>query len=100
MDEFIKQHVGELITAVIAAFGGWFFQRNKQKAELQANEIDNADKVLRYYREMVDDLGLRLKEAIVELNKTKEMVKELEEKVEALTEELKKHKKLNNTDHD
>jgi DNA repair exonuclease SbcCD ATPase subunit len=95
MDDFLKQHIGELITAIVGAFGGWLFQRRKQKAETQSSEIDNAIQALKYYREISDDLGNRLREAIAELNKTKEMVRELEEKVEALTEELKKYKQLN-----
>jgi len=95
MKDFLIQHVGEMISALVAGFGAWFFQRNKQKTEQQATEIDNADKVLKYYREMVDDLGSRLKEAITELNATKLLIKELEEKIEFLTDELKKYKQLN-----
>lgn len=94
MQDFLIQHTGELITALVAGFAGWFFQRKKQKAEQRGNEIDNAEKVLKYYREMIDDLGGRLQQAISELNGAKGVIKDLEEKVEALTEELKKYKQL------
>lgn len=95
MEEFIKQHIGELITAIVAGFGGWFFQRKKQNAEVQSNEIENALKALQYYREVADDLGHRLTTAITELNNTREIIKELEEKIEVLTSELRKYKQLN-----
>lgn len=93
--EEIKPWVGEFMTGLIGGFLGWFFQRKKQTAELRASEIENAEKALQYYRSMVDDLGTRLTQAIAELNSTQKTIKELEEKVEALTDELKKYKQLN-----
>ncbi len=95
MEEFFKNYLSELVLAIIGAFLGWFFQRKKQLAELRGSEIENAEKGLQYYRQMVDDLGNRLTQAIVELNATKMVIKELEEKIEALTEELRKYKQLN-----
>ena len=53
-------------------------------------EIENAGKVLKYYREMIEDLGNKLKTAISELDEAKALIKELEDKVKLLTEELKK----------
>ncbi len=95
MTEFLKPYAGELITAIIGGFLGWFFQRKKQRTEIDTNEIENALKALQYYREVADDLGTRLTQAITELNSTKLIIKELEEKIEALTDELKKYKQLN-----
>lgn len=95
MEELLKPYVSELATAFIGALIGWFFQRKKQKAEIHTSEIENAEKGLLYYRQMVDDLGTRLTQAIAELNATKLIIKELEEKIEALTDELKKYKQLN-----
>lgn len=95
MKEFLTTYAGEFITAIIAGFGGWFFQRKKQDAEVQSSEIENAEKVLKYYREMVEDLGGRLKEAITELQEAKAMIRDLEATIEGLTDELKKYKQLN-----
>lgn len=95
MEDFLRQYAGEFITGIIAGFAGWFFQRKKQQAEVQASEIENADRALKYYREMVDDLGIRLKEAIQRLNEAETIIKNLEETVEGLTDELKKYKQLN-----
>lgn len=50
---------------------------------------------MRIYREMVDNLGDKLSTAIAELDAAKETIKELEQKVEALTIELTKYKQLN-----
>jgi len=95
MEGFFKQYIGEMIAALVAGFGGWFFRRGKQAAETRGSEIENAEKVLKYYREMVDDLGLRLKEAIQRLKEAEAVIMNLEAKVEALTAELMKYKQLN-----
>jgi len=95
MEGFFKQYLGEMAAALIAGFGGWFFRRRKQAAEERAGEIENAEKVLRYYREMVDDLGARLKEAIDRLREAEAVIRAQEAKVEALTGELMKYKQLN-----
>lgn len=91
MQEFITQYFGEFITAMVGGFAGWFYQRSKEKSDLQSNEIDNAEKVLKYYREMIDDLALRLKQAIEELNEAKQMVKGLKAKEESLIRQLKRY---------
>ncbi|MGJ1328469.1 MULTISPECIES: hypothetical protein [Sphingobacterium] len=95
MEELLKSIAPELMTATAGAFIGWFFQRKKQNADLRASEIENAEKALQYYRIMVGDLGEQLTEAITELRATKLTVKDLEERVEGLTNELKKYKQLN-----
>lgn len=95
MIEIIQPYIGEAITALIGGVAGWFFTRKKQHAELQANELDNVDKAVKIYREVADDLAKQLKTAITELNEAKQTIKELEQKVEALTYELTKYKQLN-----
>ena len=65
------------------------------RLETTKKEIENAGKVLKYYREMIEDLGNKLKTAILELDEAKALIKELEDKVELLTDELKKYKQLN-----
>lgn len=91
-----------VVVGFVSAFSGWFFGRRKQDAETKGSEIENAERALQYYRQMVDDMGLRLTKAIeelqttnIELKATKKVIKELEEKVEAMTDELKKYKQLN-----
>lgn len=95
MFEFLQPHLTEALTALVGGFFGWFFTRKKQQTELQANELDNVDKAIRIYREMIENLGAQLKTAIAELDEAKKTIKELEGKVEALTRELTKYKQLN-----
>lgn len=62
MKEFLTSYLGEFISVVIAGFGGWFFGRKKQNAELKSAEIDNEIKLSDYYKILLDDLGSRYEE--------------------------------------
>ena len=100
--EYILPHIAEFASLVLSGFAGFIFGRKKQNAEVESieagnheKEIENAGKVLKYYREMIEDLGNKLKTAILELDEAKALIKELEDKVELLTDELKKYKQLN-----
>lgn len=92
---FLQPYIGEILVMVFTAIITFLIQKRKQTSEIRTNEIDNAEKVLKYYREMVDDLGNRLKEAITELSEARKSIHELEEKVENLTTEIMKYKQLN-----
>lgn len=95
MIELLNEPLTLLITTLITGFGGWFFGRKKLKAETEASQIENAEKLLDFYKNLADDLGKRLENAIREFNDAKKIITELEEKVENLTNELKKYKQLN-----
>ncbi len=109
MKQVLFENIALLLTSLITGFGGWFFGRKKLNAEvLQAeaeaeasridninSQIENAVKMLDYYKNFVDDLGTRLDSAIRELNDAKATIRELEQRIEALTDELKKYKQLN-----
>jgi chromosome segregation ATPase len=80
----MEQFADIITTSLQLLIGGliaWFLRGKKDKIEVAQMEIT-------LYREMVDDLSTRLKEAINSIH-------ELEEKVEALTNELSKYKQLN-----
>ena len=95
MEDLIKEHFGTLIATLITGFGGWFFGRKKAAAEVETSQIENAEKLLEFYKNLADDLGKRLENAIKEFNDAKKIISELEEKVEDLTNELRKYKQLN-----
>lgn len=59
MKALFIEYCGQLITVIIAGFGGWFFGRKKQAVEIQGTEIDNGAKAVNLYKEALDDLGLR-----------------------------------------
>ena len=95
MEQLFKEHFGTLIATLITGFGGWFFGRKKAAAEVETSQIENAEKLLEFYKNLADDLGKRLENAIKEFNDAKKIISELEEKVEDLTNELRKYKQLN-----
>ena len=63
--------------------------------ELQTSELDNVDKAVKIYREMIEDLGAKYANAIKELKRANQRIKDLEGSVEELLTELKKYKQLN-----
>lgn len=99
MKEFMAEHVlpqlGAFIGVILTGVGGFFFGKRKQRAETATVELEVASNALKYYREMVDDLGGKLKDAITQLDEATRRIKELEDTVEMLTDELKKYKQLN-----
>lgn len=93
--ELLREFLLPIITTFVGALVGWFFGRPKEKAELQTSELDNVDKAVKIYREMIEDLGEQLRKAIAELNEAKTTIRDLEGTVEKLTDELTKYKQLN-----
>lgn len=104
------------VVGLVSSLATWWAARRKSKAEVQSSELDNVEKSLKYYRDIVDDLGIKLKEATNELYKTsnlhreaideltaaKKVIINLEQKLEKLAlqnkeliDELRKYKQLN-----
>lgn len=99
MDRIILENLGVLLATLATGFGGWFFGRKKAEADAETSQIENAEKLLNYYKALVDDLGTRLESAIKNFNEAQKTVRELEERIDALTDELKKYKQLNGKIH-
>lgn len=95
MKQVLIENIGVLLATLATGFGGWFFGRKKAEADAETSQIENAEKLLGYYKNLADDLGKRLESAIKEFYEAKKIISELEDKVEALTDELKKYKQLN-----
>ena len=93
--EGLKEHFVSFIGMVLSGVAGWFFGRPKQRMELQTSELENVDKAVKIYREMIEDLGAKYASAIEELKKANQRIKDLENSVEGLLTELKKYKQLN-----
>lgn len=111
------------IVGLVTSVATWYAARRKNRADVQANELDNVAQAVRFYREMVEDLGTKLKtatdeihktsnlhrEAIDELSSARQEIKSLESKLEGLAiqnkelitqnreliDELRKYKQLN-----
>ncbi|MDY0102822.1 MAG: hypothetical protein RBS07_07760 [Lentimicrobium sp.] len=77
-----------LVPSIASSFITWLFSRRKYRAESQANEIENVNKVLTIYRESITDF----KQQIDELRKRVDLVvaenEALGKQMDALTREL------------
>lgn len=104
------------VVGLVSSLATWWAARRKTRAEVQMSELDNVEKSLKYYRDIVDDLGNKLREATSELYKTsnlhreaideltaaKKVIINLEQRLEQLAlqnkeliNELRKYKQLN-----
>lgn len=83
------------LTAFFASLITWFFSMRKSLAEERAAELDNAVNAVKYYRELLDDITVRLT-AATETIKTMEIQhRELMLVNQQLVDELQKFKQLN-----
>lgn len=69
MLEFLQPYLGEFITAILAAFLGWFFERKRKKVEVanlavEGNkaEADYSKSIMDIYQEALTDLKIRYEE--------------------------------------
>ena len=93
MNEFINEHVlphfGTFISAVLTGFAGFVFGKRKQKAETESIEVNNdtveignADKLVKVYKDTLDDLQTRYE------TKFKEITGLYEDKIKLLQDEI------------
>lgn len=123
MNESLLGIIKDAATGFIGGIFGYLIQKKQTQieavragadskkaiADSNTSEVENADKVLKYYREMIDDMGSRLTVAIKELTDTRvelldvrkeltearNIIHELKTTVENLTIELGRYKQLN-----
>lgn len=68
------------LTPIASAIVGWMLGKRKTNAEAIASEMENVEKALRIYREMVTDLGDKVTRLENELtNLRKQLYETLEE---------------------
>lgn len=101
-----------VITALVGVFtslGTWFAARRKNLADVQSSELENVEKAVKFYREMVEDMSDRMRKATEETERMNQLYKQaisdltaleirfnkLADENRALIEELKKYKQLN-----
>ena len=51
--ELLKEHLLSFVGLVLSGLAGWLFGRPKQRLELQGSELDNVDKAIHIYRDMI-----------------------------------------------
>lgn len=82
--ELVLTFLGGLITTAIPLF----FTMRKQKAEAVTNEIDNAQKIVGMWREMVEDIKGQLNKAEQDNESLITELKQIRENYEAVLKEL------------
>lgn len=90
--ETLKEPLLAFISLFLSTLVGWLFGRRKQQAETQTTELDNVDKAIHIYRQMIDDLSQKYAHAIEELHTAQQRIKQLETTIENLLTQLKKYK--------
>lgn len=94
MFEILKPYISETLTGLLGGFTAWFFTRKKQSVEVDTTEIDNGDKVIKRYKDALDDLEIRYQN---KYNHLEEMSKNIEDlfikKEQVLFQEITYHKK-------
>ncbi len=91
----MEQFIYPTLTGFFATLITWFFSKRKTLAEDRAAELDNAVNAVKYYRELLDDIAIRLT-AATETIKTMEIQhRELMIVNQQLVDELQKFKQLN-----
>lgn len=88
-----------LSSGALSSWVTWAQARRKNIAEAQANELDNLDKALSYYRNIADDMAKRYQDTFRELDdmrllltKFEQQIKQLEDENKTLRNELKNYK--------
>lgn len=102
--EYLTVAVG-VLTSIVT----WFAARRKNLADVQGSELENVEKAVKFYREQLEDIAKRWRDATDEANTINGLYKQalkdlaqlevrfnqLADENRALIEELKKYKQLN-----
>ena len=91
MEQLIFTALSVFFTAIIT----FLFSKRKNLAQDRAAELDNAVTAVKYYRELLDDMVLRLRNATDTIKKMEIQHRELMVINQQLVEELQKFKQLN-----
>lgn len=77
-----------IVPTILSSVITWFLSRRKYKAESQANEIDNVEKVLSIYRGTIEDFKKEIDELREKINLVVKENEALGIQMHALTHEL------------
>jgi predicted RNase H-like nuclease (RuvC/YqgF family) len=65
------------LTPVATAAAGWFVGKRKTNAEAMTSEMENVERALRIYREMVTDLGDKVTRLETELSNLRKQLSDV-----------------------
>jgi hypothetical protein len=85
----MNEYLFAIISTVIGSGVTWFFARRKNTAEAQGSEIDNVEKVIKIYRESLENITVEL---TARINKQSTIIIEQAHEIELLKVEISKLK--------
>ncbi|CAA7387098.1 hypothetical protein [Chryseobacterium fistulae] len=95
MQQILIENFGAFIGAILTGIVGFLFGKKKLQAEVagmsadnEGKEIENADKLVKLYKEALDDLGNRYE------IKFKELSSIYDSKIKLLEDEINLHKRI------
>lgn len=95
ISEHIAPHIGTFIGAILTGIAGFLFGKKKLQAEIdgmsadnEGKDIENTEKLVKIYKETIDDLGSRYE------SKFKEVTEIYESKIKLLNDEINLHKRI------
>ena len=93
--EHVAPHIGTFLSTILVGFAGYVFGGQKMKAEVkgldadaEGKEIENSDKIVKLYKDAIDDLGGRYEVKFKEITAMYEM------KIKLLEDEINLHKRI------
>lgn len=83
------------IVGVLTSLGTWFAARRKNLADTQTSELDNVEKAVKFYREQLEDIAKRWREATDEANKLNALYKTAISDISRLELQVAKMERIN-----
>ena len=94
MVELFKDYIGQILLLIVTTFITWFFTKRKQNVDINTTEIDNGSKVVKLYKDSLDDLGERYQKKYLDIElQAKNIAILFENKEKLLMQEIAYHKK-------
>ncbi len=94
-DNNIAPHIGTFLSAILTGIAGFLFGRKKMKAETtglevenEGKEIENTDKLVKLYKEALDDLSGRYEQKFLQVSALHD------DRIKLLEEEIKMYKRI------
>lgn len=82
--DIVKDFIFPIVTAIVTATIGWFFGRKKQRAETELQLLENTNKAIGMYRQIIDDQAAKYdmllkkhNDLLIESEKTLQELKQL-----------------------
>ena len=80
---------------ILTGVGTWFAARRKNLADVQSSELENVEKAVKFYREQLEDIATRWRNATDEANKLNTLYKTAIAEIGKLEDQVAKMERIN-----